>query len=82
MDREMYICLMLLKKNPNAKYKRGWQYIFPAKTILTDPKPGIQRRHHLYDTFIQKLLNKQLEMRNLLNRQVVILSDILLQPIC
>ena len=29
-------------------------YVFPATRISTDPRSGIQRRHHLYDTVIQK----------------------------
>jgi hypothetical protein len=54
----VYLPYAVEKKYPNAKYDRGWQYIFPAITISTDPKSGIQRRHHLYDNVIQKLLNK------------------------
>jgi len=40
------------------KYELGWQYVFPATKISTDPRTGIQRRHHLYDTVIQKAVKQ------------------------
>lgn len=33
-------------------------YVFPATRISTDPRSGIKRRHHLYDTVIQKAVKQ------------------------
>ncbi len=33
-------------------------YVFPATRISTDPRSGIQRKHHLYDTVIQKAVKQ------------------------
>jgi len=41
-----------------VKYEWGWQYVFPATRISIDPKSGIARRHHLYDTVIQKAVKQ------------------------
>ncbi|HHS13520.1 MAG TPA: integron integrase, partial [bacterium] len=44
----------LARKYPNAEYAWKWQYVFPARRISKDPRSGIERRHHLYDTVLQK----------------------------
>lgn len=36
----------------------GWQYVFPATRISTDPRTGIRRRHHIYETVLQKAVKK------------------------
>ncbi len=50
----VYLPYAIERKYSNAKYDWFWQYVFPAARISTDPRTGIQRRHHLYDTIIQK----------------------------
>ena len=40
----------LSKKYPNAKYEWGWQYVFPARNISTDPRTGARRRHHTHES--------------------------------
>ena len=54
----VYLPYAIERKYPNAKYEWGWQYVFPATRISTDPRSGIQRRHHLYDTVIQKAVKQ------------------------
>lgn len=54
----VYLPYAIERKYPNAKYEWGWQYVFPATKISTDPTSGIQRRHHLYDTVIQKAVKQ------------------------
>ena len=54
----VYLPNAIERKYPNAKYEWGWQYVFPASRISTDPKSGIARRHHLYDTVIQKAVKQ------------------------
>jgi len=50
----VYSLYPIERKYPLAKYEWGWKYVFPATKISTDPRTGIQRRHHLYDTVILK----------------------------
>ena len=39
----------LARKYPNAAAEFGWQYVFPAMKLSTDPQSGVVRRHHLHD---------------------------------
>lgn len=41
-------------KNPSAPYSWEWQYIFPAADFSTDPRSGHVRRHHIFETSLQK----------------------------
>jgi hypothetical protein len=52
--KSIHLAYAIVRKYPNTKYEWVWQYVFPATKISTDPRTGIQRRHHLYDTVIQK----------------------------
>jgi len=54
----VYLPYAIERKYINAKYEWAWQYVFPATKISTDPRSGIQRRHHLYDTVIQKAVKQ------------------------
>lgn len=45
---------LLAKKYPRAEYEWGWQYVFPASKLSRDPRSGIVRRHHLFETSVQK----------------------------
>ena len=38
---------------------------FPATKISTDPRTGIQRRHHLYDTVMQKAVKQAIRMASI-----------------
>ena len=44
----------LAAKYPNAGQEWGWQYVFPASQFSVDPRSGVTRRHHLYETSVQK----------------------------
>ena len=44
----------LARKTPNAATDWGWQYVFPARDLSTDPRDGVVRRHHLSDQAIQR----------------------------
>lgn len=41
-------------KYPNAGKSWGWQYVFPSANRSADPRSGVIRRHHLYETTIQR----------------------------
>lgn len=50
----VYLPRALSKKYPHAEREWGWQYVFPASTRSTDPRSGVERRHHLHPGTIQK----------------------------
>ena len=50
----VYLPYALERKYPNADREWGWQWVFPASNISTDPRSGIRRRHHLHESVLQK----------------------------
>jgi integron integrase len=44
----------LARKYPNADREWCWQYIFPAGKLSKDPRSGLIRRHHVYESSQQK----------------------------
>lgn len=48
----------LASKYPNAEFEWGWQYIFPASKFSADPRSGVVRRHHLFETSVQKAVRR------------------------
>lgn len=50
----VYLPYALERKYPNASREWKWQYVFPATKISVDPRTGIKRRHHIYETVLQK----------------------------
>jgi integron integrase len=48
----------LARKYNNADREWGWQWVFPAPTRYFDKEAGIERRHHLHETVVQKAMRK------------------------
>lgn len=48
----------LAQKYPNAEYEWSWQYVFPASQYSRDPRSGTVRRHHLFETSVQKSIRR------------------------
>lgn len=48
----------LARKYPNGEFEWGWQYVFPASKFSADPRSGVIRRHHLYETSVQKAVRR------------------------
>ena len=46
----------LAGKYPNAEYEWAWQYVFHASRLSKDPRTGVLRRHHLYETSVQNAI--------------------------
>ena len=44
----------LVRKYPHAGTQWGWQYLFPAATLSTDPCTGQPARHHLHEKTLQR----------------------------
>ena len=52
-------------KYPQAVFEWKWQYIFPAPKRSIDPRSGIERRHHLGGSVIQKAVKEALNKTNI-----------------
>jgi integron integrase len=50
----VYLPEALARKYPNAAREFRWQYVFPAKKRSLDPRSGLERRHHLLESGLQK----------------------------
>lgn len=44
----------LARKYPHAPQEWAWQWVFPARTLSTDPRSGLVRRHHLGEETLQR----------------------------
>jgi len=51
---EVELPFALDRKYPNAPFEWAWQYVFPAGQFSKDPRSGHIRRHHVYETSVQK----------------------------
>lgn len=56
----VYLPFALEKKYPNASSEWVWQYVFPAKSASTDPRTGINQRHHLNEQVVQRAIKNAL----------------------
>jgi integron integrase len=48
----------LARKYPRAGYEWGWQFVFPAVHRSVDPETGVIRRHHVYETVLQRAVRR------------------------
>ena len=51
---EVYLPYALATKYKNAAKEWGWQWVFPASRRSIDPRTGIERRHHISETVLQR----------------------------
>jgi len=51
---EVHLPFALERKYPNANREWGWQWVFPARSLSTDPRSSAIRRHHLDPSGLQK----------------------------
>lgn len=58
----VYLPHALEHKYPNANRDWLWQYVFPADRLSTDPRSGMQRRHHLHENSVQKAVHKAAQL--------------------
>ncbi|MCI0496065.1 integron integrase [candidate division KSB1 bacterium] len=54
----VYLPYALERKYSNVGKELGWKFLFPATQISTDPRTGIKRRHHIYETVLQKAVKQ------------------------
>lgn len=46
----------LARKFPGAAADWGWQYVFPAAARSVDPRDGVERRHHVDESRLQRAI--------------------------
>ena len=51
---EVYLPPALGRKYKHAARETGWQYLFPSKKRSIDPRSGVERRHHVLESGLQK----------------------------
>ena len=51
---EVELPFALEKKYPSAPFEWSWQYVFPAAQFSTDPRSKHVRRHHIFETSVQR----------------------------
>ncbi len=54
----VYLPYALERKYPNAAREWIWQYVFPARSLSTDPRSGVTRRHHLDESGLQRAVRQ------------------------
>ena len=57
---EVYLPYALARKYPKAPKEWAWQYVFPSAHRSIDPRSGKERRHHLSDKAVQKMIKQAL----------------------
>ena len=51
---KVFLPFALGRKYPHADREWGWQYVFPAHKVSTDPRSGAVRRHHANEQALQR----------------------------
>ena len=46
----------LARKYPNADREWGWQWVFPAARMCTDPRFGAPQRYHLHESVLRRAI--------------------------
>ena len=54
---EVWLPDALARKYPAAARELGWQYVFPAADVSTDPRSGKIRRHHASEKIVQRAMH-------------------------
>ena len=55
---EVWLPDALARKYVNAGREVGWQYLFPASRTAIDPRSGVERRHHLDESAVQRAVRE------------------------
>lgn len=58
----------LLRKFPGYETDWRWQYVFPAKSVSTDPTDGRLKMHHIHENTLQKAVKAAVDMVGLTKR--------------
>jgi len=55
---QVYMPAALGRKYTNAAMETRWQYLFPARKRSIDPRSGMERRHHVMESGLQKAVKR------------------------
>jgi integron integrase len=55
---EVELPYALARKYPSAPYEWPWQYVFPAAGFSKDPISGHVRRHHIFESSLQRAVRE------------------------
>lgn len=58
---DVYLPDALARKYPKAPWEWGWQYVFPAEGLSTDPRSGSVRRHHFNEQRLQRAFKRAVQ---------------------
>jgi integrase len=53
---DVYMPYAFARKEPSAGMSWTWQYVFPAAKRFIDPRSAVERRHHLSETVLQRVV--------------------------
>jgi site-specific recombinase XerD len=65
---EVYLPDALARKYPHASREFRWQYVFPSKKRSVDPRTGVERRHHVLESGLQKAVKVAVDRAGILKR--------------
>ena len=65
---EVYLPEGLARKYLGAAKEFRWQYVFPSKTLSTDPRIGAVRRHHVLESGLQKAVKVAVDRAGITKR--------------
>jgi len=65
---EVYLPYAFERKEPSAAKTWAWQYVFPVSRRSRDPRSGVERRHHLAETVLQKAVKGAIHQAGLHKR--------------
>jgi integron integrase len=65
---EVFLPHALARKYPHAGKEWGWQYVFQARDLSTDPRGGAIRRHHVDPSVINKAIKAAVRRLGLTKR--------------
>jgi len=65
---EVYMPESLARKYRGAAREFRWQYVFPSKSLSTDPRTGKVRRHHVLESGLQKAVKVAVDRAGITKR--------------
>lgn len=64
----VYLPYAFARKEPGAAKAWHWQYVFPAAKRALDPRSGVERRHHISASVLQKAVKEALRRTGIQKR--------------
>jgi integron integrase len=65
---EVYLPYAFARKDPTAGISWAWQYVFPATKRSRDPRSGIEWRHHVSESVLQKAVKDAIRQAGITKR--------------